>query len=404
MKENRQKRYGDETIIAATIFVLVLFTYEQTLHPSVPGGDAGELITEAWQLGLPHPPGYPTFSMLGHLFSRKLNIAASAGNAVSKVAWRLNFMSAILTSLSAVFIFLMIQNMKKMLWRHREDCWVAAEYSSFPWFLGSIVASLMYSFCPLIWTYAVTAEVFALNNFFASYILFLATDFFTQPTMQKGYYGAFVCGLGLTNQHSLIFFIIPLAIGVLGTNCYINYNLQQSATDSIPKRTNEGKNNKNTDIANDTQITEVDTFVEREKQRNISCLSKSFSWQNIYYVSVSIASFLLGLVPYIYMPYATGKPNSWGDATTIAGFLKHLLRQEYGTFLLHPDMVGTESMQERTKLYLENILQVSAIKFFLMLHLTNVDQPSGTNETLHFERVLVPILIGFRYTSFCAAW
>lgn len=61
MKENRQKRYGDETIIAATIFVLVLFTYEQTLHPSVPGGDAGELITEAWQLGLPHPPGYPTF-------------------------------------------------------------------------------------------------------------------------------------------------------------------------------------------------------------------------------------------------------------------------------------------------------------------------------------------------------
>ena len=172
MKENRQKRYGDETIIAATIFVLVLFTYEQTLHPSVPGGDAGELITEAWQLGLPHPPGYPTFSMLGHLFSRKLNIAASAGNAVSKVAWRLNFMSAILTSLSAVFIFLMIQNMKKMLWRHREDCWVAAEYSSFPWFLGSIVASLMYSFCPLIWTYAVTAEVFALNNFFASYIVF----------------------------------------------------------------------------------------------------------------------------------------------------------------------------------------------------------------------------------------
>ena len=155
---------------------------------------------------------------------------------------------------------------------------------------------------------------------------------------------------------------MPLAIGVLGTNCYINYNMQQSSIGSkvgaTPKITNEGKNNKNTDIANDTQTKKVDTFVEKEKQENMSCLSKFFS-QNIYYVSVSIAAFLLGLIPYIYMPYATGKPNSWGDATTIAGFLKHLLRQEYGTFLLHPDMVGTESMQERTKLYLENVLQVS---------------------------------------------
>ena len=177
MEEHRRNEYGDETIVGAAIFVLVLFTYEQTLHPSVPGGDAGELITEAWQLGLPHPPGYPTFSMLGYLFSHKLNINPPDSNGVSQVAWRLNFMSAILTSLSAFFIFLMIQNMKKVLWRRREEYWVA-EYSSFPWFLGSIVASLMYAFSPLIWTYAVTAEVFALNNFFASYILFLATNFF----------------------------------------------------------------------------------------------------------------------------------------------------------------------------------------------------------------------------------
>ena len=120
----------------------------------------------------------------------------------------------------------------------------------------------------------------------------------------------------------------------------------------------KAKPTKMTDIANDTQTKKVDTFVEKEKQENMSCLSKFFSRKHITCL-ISIVSFLLGLMPYIYMPYATGKPNSWGDATTIAGFLKHLLRQEYGTFLLHPDMVGTESMQERTKLYLENVLQVS---------------------------------------------
>ena len=365
MDEDRQMNYGGaEAIVGAAIFVLVLFTYEQTLHPSVPGGDAGELITEAWQLGLPHPPGYPTFSMLGYVFSRKLNINPPDSNEVSQVAWRLNFMSAILTSLSAFFIYSTIQNMKEVLQRRRQDYWVAAECSPFPWFFGSIIASLMYSFSPLIWTYAVTAEVFALNNFFASYILFLATKFFMQPSMQKGFYGAFICGLGLTNQHSLIFFVIPLAIGVLGTNIYQNYKIQQNAVDSqqgsIPKTSKEDKTHTNEDIrANDKQKKTADILDKEGKREGTSCLSRLCSTQQIYYILISIVSFLLGLMPYIYMPYATGKPNSWGDATTIAGFLKHLLRQEYGTFLLHPDMVGTESMQERTKLYLENLIQVS---------------------------------------------
>src|SRR6202045_5456442 len=32
-------------------------------------GDTPELITAAVTLGVPHPPGYPLFTMLGHLFS-----------------------------------------------------------------------------------------------------------------------------------------------------------------------------------------------------------------------------------------------------------------------------------------------------------------------------------------------
>ena len=66
----------------------------------------------------------------------------------------------------------------------------------------------------------------------------------------------------------------------------------------------------------------------------------------------------------MYMPYATGKPNSWGDATTFLGFFKHLLRQEYGTFLLHPDMIGTESMLQRTALYLKNVVNTQMSDYF----------------------------------------
>ena len=45
--------------------------------------------------------------------------------------------------------------------------------------------------------------------------------------------------------------------------------------------------------------------------------------------------FLLGLLPYIYLPLSAHFSNArwtWGDQRTFSGFLKHLLRSEYGTF------------------------------------------------------------------------
>jgi hypothetical protein len=72
-------------------------------------------------------------------------------------------------------------------------------------------------FCmsPLVWTYSISAEVFALNNFFASLVTCMIV-YVVNSTKQGSYQaqqmcivGAFVCGLGLTNQHSLVFFVLP---------------------------------------------------------------------------------------------------------------------------------------------------------------------------------------------------
>ena len=43
----------------------------------------------------------------------------------------------------------------------------------------------------------------------------------------------------------------------------------------------------------------------------------------------------MGLVPYVYLPLSASLRSgrwTWGDQTTLAGFIKHFLRQEYGTF------------------------------------------------------------------------
>ena len=119
------------------------------------GGDAGELITEAYQRGLPHPPGYPTFSMIGHMFARSSWLDQFQPEGASSIAWKLNLMSAVFNAVAGVFIFWTVLLFSKV-----------QGSDELPWVLGGLLASCGYCFSPLVWTYAVTAEVFALNNFF----------------------------------------------------------------------------------------------------------------------------------------------------------------------------------------------------------------------------------------------
>src|SRR5947208_16597030 len=53
--------------LAVTVTAAIL--YFLTAVRDIVVGDTPELITAAVTLGVPHPPGYPLFTMLGHLFS-----------------------------------------------------------------------------------------------------------------------------------------------------------------------------------------------------------------------------------------------------------------------------------------------------------------------------------------------
>ena len=46
-----------------------LAVYASTLFPSAAGGDASEFAFVACDASVPHPPGYPTFTMMAWLLS-----------------------------------------------------------------------------------------------------------------------------------------------------------------------------------------------------------------------------------------------------------------------------------------------------------------------------------------------
>ena len=57
--------------LGATLAALAVFAvYVSTMFPSAAGGDATELAFIACDAAVPHPPGYPTFTMMASLSSR----------------------------------------------------------------------------------------------------------------------------------------------------------------------------------------------------------------------------------------------------------------------------------------------------------------------------------------------
>jgi hypothetical protein len=79
----------------AAFFALIV--YILTLGPTVTGEDSGELVSAAYTLGIAHPPGYPLWCILGHLFTYI---------PFGPVAWRVNLMSATFGSLTVFLVCL----------------------------------------------------------------------------------------------------------------------------------------------------------------------------------------------------------------------------------------------------------------------------------------------------------
>ena len=92
-----------DRLIAAALLVGGALLYGSNLCPGVFVGDAPELVAAAATFGVPHPPGYPLFTMLAGLFVRLLP--------VGEVAWRANLFSALCGAGTAALLYLLARRL-----------------------------------------------------------------------------------------------------------------------------------------------------------------------------------------------------------------------------------------------------------------------------------------------------
>ncbi len=146
------------------IFLIATATYTLTREATASLWDCGEFIACANEIGIPHPPGSPLFTMLGRLF-----IVIFSGGNDAHVAQAVNLMSAVASGFTILFLFWTITHFaRKMFVNHGEGL---NAQQIFTVMTAGVIGGLAYTFSDSFWFSAVEGEVYALSSFFTALLI-----------------------------------------------------------------------------------------------------------------------------------------------------------------------------------------------------------------------------------------
>lgn len=142
------------------VFIIATVVYVLTIEPTASFWDCGEFIASSYKLQVPHPPGAPFFLLVGRIFSL-------LATDVTKVAFWVNMVSALSSSLTILFLFWTITLLAKKLLKFDNEPTKAQTIS----IIGAgIVGALAFTFTDSFWFSAVEAEVYAMSSFFTAFV------------------------------------------------------------------------------------------------------------------------------------------------------------------------------------------------------------------------------------------
>lgn len=180
--------------LALGITALALAAYIATLAPGLTfehsGTDGGDLVSAAWTLGVPHPTGYPTYTLLAWLFTR-----IPAGS----IAYRVNLLSASCAAGAVGLVFYITHELLPI-----------AKHT----LVISAATALTFAFSSLLWSQAVIGEVYTLLVFFSALFLWLLLQWRSDKDDKFLWFAGLTLGVGLGN-HLTLAFAAPSALVLL---------------------------------------------------------------------------------------------------------------------------------------------------------------------------------------------
>jgi thioredoxin-like negative regulator of GroEL len=197
-------------------FFIALVVYTLTLAPTVTLEDSGELIVASDYLGVPHPPGYPIWSLMTWFFQWIFNGVTYHG--YPNPAWGVGFCSAFAGALACGTLALLVScsGLQILHGLKKETRVLGEKTESLFCCVAGISGGLLLAFSQGMWSQSVIAEVYALNILFQTAVLLFLYRWMVEPENPKPLFlMAFTFGLGLTNHQTLMFMGAGVALAVL---------------------------------------------------------------------------------------------------------------------------------------------------------------------------------------------
>ncbi len=210
-----------------TATLVTFAVYFFTLGPSVGLEDSGELATAGAHLGVPHPPGYPFWTLCSWIFCKLFSWVTYMGHPTP--AWAISCFSAVAGAFAAGCTAMLICRSAYDFVSGTDGfeadgdsdgsvCMPRDGVSGVLSFGGGVAGALTFALSPVEWSQSTIVEIYSLNALFLMWVFLLSYRWMRKPSDKILFFTAFVFGLGLTNYQVLLFAIVPLAIIILMTN------------------------------------------------------------------------------------------------------------------------------------------------------------------------------------------
>ena len=193
-------------------FGVVWVGYYLTLAPELTLEDSGELATGSFYAGIPHPPGYPVWTIYTWLWTVLVP--------VKNVAWRVALGEATGGALAAGLLALLVSRGSSLLMEGIEELRaMAGHWESAICMVSGFVAGMLIGFNGFMWSQSVIVEVYSFSVASLMLVLLFLLRWIYAPHQRRYLYLAlFFHGICFTNHQTLIVAAMGIEIAIAAAN------------------------------------------------------------------------------------------------------------------------------------------------------------------------------------------
>src|SRR4051812_5327114 len=188
-------------------FAVVMTGYYLTMAPELTLEDSGELATGSFYAGIPHPPGYPVWTVYTYLWTLL---------PFNNIAWRVALGEAFGGALAAGLLGLLVSRGSSLLVEGIEELEaMGGKWENAICMISGFVAGMLIGFNGFMWSQSVIVEVYAFSVASFMVVLLCLLRWIYSPKQYRYFFLAmFFHGIRFTNHQTLIVAALGIEVAV----------------------------------------------------------------------------------------------------------------------------------------------------------------------------------------------